>query len=270
MHIEVITRRPETANVHPVPILCVHGGYHGAWCWDEHFLPYFANAGFEAHALSLRGHGQSDGHDNINRWRIADYVTDVATVVEQLPAMPVLIGHSLGGVVVQHYLAQRIAPAAILLASSPHQGMMKTSLKMLLRYPRPMIKMLATGNMAHALPLFETIFFSEEMPRERVHAYFRRMGNESFCAFMDVVLFDKPQLRKTQTPMFIIGGEKDSSIPTTTNQALARAYGAHLEVFPAAHDMMLESEWELVARRIVEWLTDRLLIRHSGSPAISG
>ena len=254
LNIELISRKPEKSSQHYPPILCVHGGYHGAWCWDEHFLPYFAKAGFDTYALSLRGHGQSDGHDNINRWRMADYVMDVANVVAQLPAAPVLIGHSLGGVVVQKYLEQHTAPAGVLLASSPIQGMMATSLKMMAQHPLPMLKMMVTFNMLHVRPIFETIFFSDDMPREQVRAYFELMGNESFRAFMDIAVFNKPRPHKVQPPMLVVGGEKDSSIPPQINEALARAYRTQLEVFPVAHDMMLEANWELVAHRIVTWL----------------
>ena len=44
---------------HPVPLLFVHGAWHAAWCWDEHFLGYFADRGYRAVALSFRGHGDS-------------------------------------------------------------------------------------------------------------------------------------------------------------------------------------------------------------------
>jgi pimeloyl-ACP methyl ester carboxylesterase len=44
---------------HSVPLLFVHGGEHAAWCWDEHFLDFFAAEGYRAVALSLRGHGTS-------------------------------------------------------------------------------------------------------------------------------------------------------------------------------------------------------------------
>ena len=43
------------------PIFFVHEAWHAAWCW-ENFLPYFANRGYAAYAVSLRGHGTSEGH----------------------------------------------------------------------------------------------------------------------------------------------------------------------------------------------------------------
>jgi len=259
LNIELITRKPEKIAQRQTPILCVHGGFHGAWCWDEYFLPYFAKHGFESHALSLRGHGKSEGHENINRWRIGDYVADVKQVISQLSAQPILIGHSLGGIVVQKYLESHNAPAGVLLASSPLRGMASASFKTMLQYPLPILKTFLTASMIYSRPTFENVFFSADMPRELVKSYFSRMGNESFRAFMDIVMFDKPKPERIKTPMLVIGGEKDSSIPYKVNEALAQAYSTKLEIFPVAHDMMLESNWEVVASRIVLWLKERNL-----------
>ena len=56
----------------PTPLLFVHGAFTGAWCWDEHFLPFFAEAGYAAHAVSLSGHGRSRGRDRLDQLSIAD------------------------------------------------------------------------------------------------------------------------------------------------------------------------------------------------------
>src|ERR1039457_4121859 len=122
MKLEIISKYP-AGNSHSTPLLFVHGAWHGAWCWDEHYLDYFAQKGFEAHAVSLRGHGLSDGHKSLKWARIADYVSDVAIAARQLPSAPVVIGHSMGGFVVQKYLETHFAPAAVLLASAPTRGM---------------------------------------------------------------------------------------------------------------------------------------------------
>jgi len=76
---------------------------------------------------------------------------------------------------------------------------------------------------------------------------------------MDIASFDKPKPHKIRTPMLIIGGKKDSSIPSKTNKSLAQAYQTKLEEFPVAHVMMLESNWELVAHRIITWLTSGVI-----------
>jgi len=126
-----------------------------------------------------------------------------------------------------------------------------------MKYPIPYFKMAFTQDMLHALPMFEDSFFSNSMPSEQVRDYFERMGNESYSAFMDIILLDKPKPSQVNTQMLIMGGDDDSSIPEKINNALAKNYGTKLETFPVAHEMMLDSNWELVAHRIVSWLTSR-------------
>src|ERR1700721_1001285 len=107
---------------HRVPLLFVHGAWHGAWCWDEHFLGYFSERGFSAHAVSLRGHGESEGKEGLRSVRLSDFVEDLKQTVDSLPATPILIGHSMGGFVVQKYLERSRVPLAVLLASVPPTG----------------------------------------------------------------------------------------------------------------------------------------------------
>jgi pimeloyl-ACP methyl ester carboxylesterase len=93
MNLEVISKQP-TSPSHSAPLLFMHGAWHGAWCWAEHLLDYFAAQGYAAHALSLRGHGGSLGRDRLRWTSLSDYVVDVAQVASQLPKPPVVIGHS--------------------------------------------------------------------------------------------------------------------------------------------------------------------------------
>jgi pimeloyl-ACP methyl ester carboxylesterase len=79
------------------PILFVHGAHHGAWCWKEHFLPYFSSKGFSALALSLRGHGGSKGYENLHSFSLDDYVEDVLEVMSSIEGKLILVGHSMGG-----------------------------------------------------------------------------------------------------------------------------------------------------------------------------
>ena len=55
MKLEMISKYP-VKDQHPTPLLFIHGTLHTAACWDAHFLDYFAQHGFAAHALNLRGH----------------------------------------------------------------------------------------------------------------------------------------------------------------------------------------------------------------------
>ena len=122
--LEVIDKGSSTES-HRVPLLFVHGACGTAWCWDEHFLDFFADKGYRAVALSLRGHGASSLSKRLNSCSIADYVDDVHAVVGKLGSPPVLIGHSVGGFIVQKYLELHDARAGVLLAdgvSAPTDG----------------------------------------------------------------------------------------------------------------------------------------------------
>ena len=135
-----------------MPLLSAHGGWHGAWCW-EHFLDFFADAGYRAVAVSLRGHGCSPTAKPLHKVSIADYIDDVRSVADDLGGGPVLIGHSLGGFVIQRYLEQQSAPAAVLVGSVPPQGVLRLALRVWRRRPsmtmetwtdRTLLKFLAT------------------------------------------------------------------------------------------------------------------------------
>src|SRR5512145_1756851 len=134
MKLEVISRQPASSS-HATPLLFIHGAWHGAWCWDEYFLEYFAAHGYATYALSLRGHGGSPERDRLRWLSVADYVADVAQVASILPAPPVIVGHSMGGLVAQKYLETHPAPAAVLMASVPPAGTLDTALRIARRHP---------------------------------------------------------------------------------------------------------------------------------------
>lgn len=96
-----------------MPLIFVHGAWHAAWCWDEHFLDYFAARGYRALAVSLRGHGGSATSKPLRGLSIADYVEDVRAVANTLPTLPVVIGHSVGGLIVQKYLESQSVAVSV-------------------------------------------------------------------------------------------------------------------------------------------------------------
>ena len=258
MKLELITRKPDV-EVCKTPILFVHGAWHGAWCWDEHFLTYFADRGFTAHALSFRNHGKSESKGSL-RWRSgAEYVADVAQIINQIGSAPVLIGHSLGGYVVQKYLEKASVPAAVLLASVPPSGGLGATVRIAGRHPLAFLK---TNLQLRLWPLVGTpalthdAFFSKSMPDVEVAAYFPKIQDESYRAFLDLLVLNLPRPKRTsKVPMLVLGGADDKIFTPNEVRATARSYKADFEIFPnMTHDMMLEADWQKVADRIITWL----------------
>lgn len=58
-------------------ILFVHGAYHAAWCWEEHFIPFFYAHGYNVYAMSFRNHGNSERIENVDQIVVKDMVGDV-------------------------------------------------------------------------------------------------------------------------------------------------------------------------------------------------
>ena len=257
MQLELVSQQPETM-VSPTPLLFVHGAWHAAWCWEPYFLPYFAQHGYACYALSLRGHGSSEGRERLRWWRVADYVADVTQVAASLPAPPIIIGHSAGGFVVQKYLETHPAPAAVLLASVAPGGLLPIVLTMAAHHPLVFLRALPTLDMRRLVgtpALSREWLFSANMPADQVAQFAEQMQNESFLAFMDMALLRLVRRSKIRTPLLVLGAECDRLTPPRTIEATARAYGAPVQIFPGmAHDMMLEPDWAAAAERILAWL----------------
>jgi pimeloyl-ACP methyl ester carboxylesterase len=257
MKLEIISKYP-SATTQATPLLFIHGTMHGAWCWDVHFLDYFAQHGFAAHAVNLRGHGSSDGRENLRWTRISDYVEDVADATRQLPSPPVLIGHSMGGFIIQKYLEGHDTPGAVLLSSPPTSGLIKTALRVAWRQPLAFAK---TNLTLSLLPMIATpqlareAFFSDDLPEDQLRAYWKQMQDDSYMAFLDMVALDLPKPVNRNTPLLILGAGRDNMIKPGEIEALARAYHTQAEYIPGvAHNSMLELGWESAAERILVWL----------------
>jgi pimeloyl-ACP methyl ester carboxylesterase len=244
---------------HPQPILFVHGAFHGAWVWEEQFLPYFADHGYEVHALDWRGHGRSPGYEHLAQNRLSDYIEDVMQVATSLPTVPILVGHSMGGFVVQKCLERLRAPAAVLLASAPPGGTRSTTLQTALRHPGQLLKSLVTGrvDLYNSEEWAVKAFFSPTIDQARLVRYVARLQEESLRAFLEMARLPV-QTERVQSPVLVLGAGNDFFIDAHELAATAKAYGTEPEVFPGmAHDLMLEEGWQQVADRIMSWLTEK-------------
>lgn len=260
MRLEIVSSQPKGLS-RSVPILFVHGAWHGAWCWEKNFLPYFAEKGYASYAMSLRGHGKSEIPKRFRCMRISDYVADVAQVVDQIPETPVIIGHSMGGLIVQKYLEKHISPAAVLLASVPVKGVFRTTLRIARRHFFTFLKANLTLSLYPLIgkpQLTREAFFSTNLPPDTLNDYFSLMQDESYLAFLDMMLFNLANPEKVSTEMLILGAKEDALFYPDEIEATAAAYGKTPEMFKGmAHDMMLEAGWQAVADRIIGWLDEK-------------
>jgi pimeloyl-ACP methyl ester carboxylesterase len=261
MKIELI-RHPAKNGNKSTPVLFIHGAWHGAWCWEEYFLPYFASKGYDAYALSLRGHGNSEGREGLRWWSISDYVDDVSQIVGQIHKIPILVGHSMGGLIVQKYLQSHRAPAAVLLAPVPTTGVMMTTLGIAKRHFLILLKVLSTMSLYPVIgtpELAREAFFSGNISPARLETYYKRLQDESFRGFLDMT-FCLPKPSKVRDPILLVGAMNDMIFSQGQMEATANAYHSTAQMLSnTAHDVMLEDRWQDAADIILNWLKGQKL-----------
>ena len=191
--LEVRTCLPARANgnARKPPLLFVHGGYCDAWCWAPHFLPWFAERGYAAHALSLRGHGASGGHETMFVTGLDDYAADVERVAATLPSPPVLIGHSMGAAIVERLLATGPVRAAALLSPVPPTGLLPMAARLAAEQPEYLLQLSQFDPArltAHVLDVLRPYYFSADVAPEILLEATRHLGPESPRALLDLSL----------------------------------------------------------------------------------
>ncbi len=243
-----------------VKLLFIHGICTGAWVWEKNFLPYFAGLGYDSYALSLRGHGKSEGRDTVRTFTLQDFAEDIGWALKEIGSPTVVIGHSLGGGAVQNFV-QRGGHAAgyVLLCSAPPHGLIRASAEAFATNPKLVNEMSAVlhkGLDAANLDVIEDGLFSEPPPREVRRRFAegvsdiaeaasrQRLGWIPFAPFP----WGMPKL-------LVVGGEKDQFMPAADVRLTAIYYGARCVIVPnGAHAIMLDRNWRDAAQPIADWL----------------
>ena len=279
MKLEIVEYIPVESSNLP-PLLFVHGAWHGAWCWKEHFLPYFFAKGFSCYALSFRGHGESEGIEKLQTFSLSDYMDDVLEVIAYLKEKPVLIGHSMGGAVVQkiaHAYPDKIK-MVVLLASMPTQGILKDSLRLLLTHFRD-LSQLSLFNRRKSPDFPVSLLFSKSLTVEKMNEFAKLLQPESSKAVRELYrrVVPVPNVETGQTqgiscspifpqvPMLVLGSKKDVFFPEKTVKSIGKPYKARTIVFnDISHDMMLDPQWMSVAHLIASFVSETASVDAKG------
>ena len=257
--LNVISKSPKGKKRNLPPVLLVHGAWHGAWCWEGNFLDYFAKQGFETHAVDLRGHGDSPAR-NAMRWnRISQYTDDVLSVIEGFEQPPFVIGHSMGGFVSQHVMRRTDHLAGVgLFATVPHYGAIMPTLNIMRTRPLSFAK----ANLLWSLyPLVEDpmaakhMFIADNTPDDKAIEYGRKLIDESYLGFLDMVFLNLPWGKPADVPVLVVGAEKDTLFSPASQQSTAKRYNADCKIVAnAPHCAMISDQWQETADHFLNWM----------------
>lgn len=241
-------------------LLFVHGICVGAWIWEQYFFPYFSDAGFDCYALSLRGHAGSEGREGINCWKLSDYTADLHTIVKKIGGSLIVIGHSLGGAVVQDWIRTGgKAKAAALLASVPPWGLAPSAWRMALTTPnlyQELIKLNTIGPHATDQDIIRHSLFSDAVTAEEFEKFMAQTHGESPLVGMELQgIRSFAPMPWSAPPMFVLGGQDDRLIPIDEVWRTAAYYGTHAAIIPnLSHSIMVDTHWRRGADALHEWI----------------
>jgi pimeloyl-ACP methyl ester carboxylesterase len=242
------------ADAVATPVVFLHGSWHASWVWNE-WLPRFASAGYYPLAPDLRGHGKSEG--SWKNARLADYVGDTIRLLGDLRRPPILIGHSFGGLIVQHLLARATYPAAVLIAPIPGRYPPRVIGRVALRHPLVMARATLTRDLEPlvATPaLVREALFTADTPDETVRACHARLTGASSLLFREMVQ-NTPDPPIPGTPTALLAPAADRSFRPEMQRRLAEKLSAELFALEGAgHDAPLEPSAPEVIELVLGWL----------------
>jgi len=248
-------------------VILIHGEFLSPDCWQG-WQQRFATAGHRCLAPAWPYHDRPIGElrqapdPRLASLGIGDLVEHYARIVAALPAAPILIGHSLGGLVMQMLLDRGLGVAGVGLGALPPRGALPgLSMKGAL-----FISLLAVAG-CRRIPTLSLRRFARRMAQtqpaaEQAEIYrcllvptAGRIVFEAALGIGNSVNFANP----ARAPLLLVGGEEDRIVEPSTLRSLYRAHlrspaETALRLLPRrSHWLLTEPGWEALADFCLAW-----------------
>jgi len=240
-----------------VPILFVHGYFADATVFTD-WLEFFAARGWPAYAVNLRGRGGTQPDVDLGRVSMSDFVDDAASVARALGA-PVVVGHSMGGLIAQQLAARHEVRAAVLLAPAPPRGISVLSPRLLLKQLKHLPAILMSRLVRPGGDDLKEIVLNR-IPAEQQDELLAALSPDSGRAGRDMSITGVHVPSGDVTcPMLVIAGDDDRFIPVGIAERIAKRYAAPFHrLHGHAHMLILEPGWESIATFVEAWIRSTL------------
>ena len=230
--------------------LFVHGGAHGAWCW-ERVLPHLESP---ARAMDLPGRGTRPA--NLDSVKLDDWVDAVVDEIMQSgDESTVLVGHSLAGITlprVAERISERLAHLIFVACTVPEEG------RAVLEDLAPDVELLAKQNLEHPVAMtlpdeIATQMFCNDMNAEQTRFVLDHLVPE---AWLPMQTPNRLAGLKRGVPATYVKLLQDQSLPPELQDQMIRNIGTpRVVVMDAGHNVMI-SQPEALANLLNELVVD--------------
>lgn len=250
------------------PVVMIPGACCGAWLWED-WAEAFEDAGYSVHTPELRHHGATAGggaDPRLAGTSLSHYAGDLEALIAGLPAPPVLIGHSMGGLLAQILAARRRLRAAVLITPAAPWGILPNSRAEI----AAAMGLMSLGPFwTQAIPpVWEVARENSlrQLDEDTARDIFERFVPESGQALFEILFWMLDTNRasyvaplRVDCPVLAIAGEEDLVIAPDTVRAVAERYNEQatfLSYPETGHMAPLEPAADTIRREVLAWLAD--------------
>jgi pimeloyl-ACP methyl ester carboxylesterase len=242
------------------PVLLVHGYVADATVFTD-WLPFLAARGCAPVALNLRGRAGSRPGTKIGGVSIDDYVEDAAQAARAL-GRPLVIGHSMGGLIAQRLAELDLVDAAALIAPAPPRGITVLTWQLAIRQLKYLPAILASRAVQPSREDIRVLVMNR-VPAADQDELIDRLVPDSGRAGREMSITGVPvDASRIRCPLLVVAASDDQFIPAKTVTRVARRYHVAARVMAGrGHMLVLEAGWQEIAGMVADWF--------AGTPARS-
>ncbi len=225
----------------------------GAWVY-EGLVPFLAARGRTASAISFRGHPPHAPLTEIGRVSLSDYCDDAAVAARSLDR-PILLGHSMGGLVALMLASRGLARAAVLVSPAPPRGVSVLSPRVLLRMTRHLPALLLSRPLAPTPGDLDAMVLNRVPPDRRAAIASRFVPDSGRAAREMAFGAHRVPAESVRVPLLFVASSDDRFIPPGVVQRVAARYSAPLHLAEGhGHFLFGEPGWEPHAAAIADFM----------------